>query len=412
MTPPSPAVTPPTPPVRVRSSRDLLSVVPYALGYQPAECLLVICIRDDGELGLFARTDLGDLRSARSRAEVAELVAVRAAQDSTAVAYVVVYTAGDAGPGSAAHSAARTFGAVLDEHVPQRESWVVGPRAYWSLDCADPACCPPDGFPLEMLESTVPGAQLVLEGRAPLPTREALYRVPRAPAEKRALVRRAADRWARARVASEAGEGAAPDATVAPRSATAVGEREWRSQSYCAWLDAVDKVRRRRELPAALLGRLTAGLAHREVRDGVLLWFVPGYEALAAATAAGAPADAVTRAEADARTSQAIAAVVDCETSQRPDRDRVQAANTVLEAVVAHAARERTASPLTLLAFLAWWSGEGSRATFRAAEALAVDPEHRLASLLASALRAGLPPGWVRSRTNDDVSRSAALDLG
>lgn len=424
MTPSPTAVAPPTPPVRVRSTRDLLSVVPYALGYQPAECLLVVCVRHDGDLGLVARTDLDDVRASRARAEVADLVATRAAEDSTAVAYVIAYTAAEPRPGSTAVAAARAFAAALDGAVPGCESWLVGTERYWCLDCTNPECCPLDGFPLATLESTIPGAELVLEGHAPLPTREALYRVPRATPGRRALVRRAADRWARARAHGH--QTADADATsgapgpVAPAASSAGGgpdagrltAQEWRVRSYESWLDAVSKARRGYDLPAALLGRLAAGLEDREMRDGVLLSFISGYEALAASTAAGGPRGADARAQADARTSEAIAAVVDCETALRPERAHVQAATLVLEAVVAHATRARAVSPLTLLAFLAWWSGEGSRAAFRTAEALAADPSHRLASLLSSALSAGLPPGWVRSRSNADVSGGQSLDLG
>ena len=396
MTPPRTA-TPPTPPVRVRSARDLLSVVPFALGYQPSESLVVVCIRADGELGLTARTALDDLRAPRSRTEVAELVASRAAEDRAAIAYVVVYTTGDVAPGTGPLVAARAFAARLGEHVPQCESWVVGEQRYRSLDCDDPLCCPAEGFPVTLLESTVPSAQLVLEGRAPLPSPEALYRVPRAAPERRALVRRAADRWARASDVS------ADDAGTA---------REWRRRSFAAWVEAVGKARRGADLPAALLGRLAAGLEDRHVRDGVLLALVPGYEALAATTAQGGPRDPARLAEDDASTSRAIAAVVDPEDPQRPDRERVRAATTVLEAVVAHATRERTPAPLTLLAFLAWWSGEGSTAMFRASEALSADPSHRLARLLLAALQAGLPPGWVRSRSIADVLPGDGPGLG
>ncbi len=393
MTPPRAPVAPPVPQVRVRSTQDLLSVVPYALGYQPSECLLVVCVRADGDVGLVATTELEDLRSPQTRAEVSGIVADRAAEDATTTAYVIVYTVGDSRPGSIAYLAARAFAAALRPLVQCCESWVVGAQRYRSFDCKNPECCPPDGFPLTALESTVPGAQLVLEGRAPLPSLEALCRVPRASPERRALVRRAAARWERER------ERPAED---------------WRVRSYADWVDAVGRLTRRRdqELPAALLGRLAVALEDRVLRDAVLLWCIPGYEALAASTAAGGRNHPDEGLDEEATTRRAMAGVVDPASAVPPDRSRARAATAVLEAVVAHAARERTASPLTLLAFLAWWSGEGSRAAFRAAEALAVDPTHRLARLLGAALRAGLPPGWVRSRSKADVSQGGAADLG
>lgn len=391
----TPTAAPAAPIVRVRDTRDLLSVVPYALGYRPSECLLVVCVRRGGGLGLIARTDLADLRRPADRRQVAALVAARAGDDDTVSAWVVVYTAGDVGPGTPARAAAEAFATALDAVVPERESWVVGPERYRSLDCSDPLCCAPDGFPLEDLESTAPGAQLVLAGRAPLASREALYRVPRAEQAQRNLAGRAAGRWDRARAAAQAAGGGE-------------GERGWRSRSFDTWLEATAVAGAGGTPSPALLGRLAVALQDRWVRDGVLLSFVPGGDVHAAAVASGDAPDA----ESDAAVGAAMAAVVDPAAAQRPDEERARACVAVLEHVVAHATRRRTAAPLTLLAFLAWWSGEGARASYRCSEALAVDPDHRLALLLAAALDAALPPGWVRARSGDGLGRRIGDDLG
>ncbi|QAY71301.1 DUF4192 domain-containing protein [Xylanimonas protaetiae] len=396
---------PAVPIVRVRDTRDLLSVVPYALGYRPAECLLVVCVRHGGGLGLVARTDLADLRRPAARDEVAGLVAARAAEDGTTAAWVVVYTA-DVGPGSTARAAVDAFAAALDAVVPECESWVVGPARYRSLDCTDPDCCPPDGYGVDELESTAPGAELVLAGRAPLASREELYRVPRADQAQRDLAGRAAGRWARARTA--AGDAVAGDAAAGDAAAGDAGLRGWRSRSFQTWREAVAVAARGGTPSPAVLGRLACALEDRSVRDGVLLSLVPGAEAHAAAVATGEDADGAT----DAAVGDAMAAVVDPAAARRPDAARTSAGVAVLEAVVAHAARRRTAAPLTLLAFLAWWSGEGARAGFRCDEALAVDPGHRLAQLLAAALDAALPPGWVRARSVAGLGRGSGGDLG
>ncbi|GAB2474074.1 hypothetical protein GCM10007967_31760 [Xylanimonas ulmi] len=377
--------------MRVRDTRDLLSIVPFALGYRPAECLVVVCVRRAGGLGLVARADLADLRRPGERSHVAELVATRAGQDATAAAYVIVYTAADTSPGTPARTAADAFAAALDAVVPERESWVVGRRRYWSLDCADPECCPPDGFPLDALESTEPGAQLVLAGRAPARSRDELYRVSRADEARRGLAGRAASRWARAR-----------ERDAAPEALTS-----WRAQSFDAWRLAAERAAGGGEIPAALLGRLAVALEDRTVRDAVLLWLVPGRADLAAAVAAGGEGDCAT----DAATGEAIAAVVDPACACLPDEEWVAAATAALEAVVAHAARRRTVAPLTLLAFIAWWTGEGSRANYRLAEALAVDPGYRLARLLDAALEAALAPGWVNARCDATSARGGGPDL-
>jgi hypothetical protein len=387
------ALPPVTSPVRVRDTRDLLSVVPYLLGYRPAECVVVVCVRPGGGLGLVARTDLSDLRRPAHRTEVADLVARRAAEDGTVAAWVVVYTDGGTGPGSAARAAADAFAAALDAVVPERESWAVGADRYRSLDCIDPLCCAPEGYPVDGLESTAPGAELVLSGRAPLPTRDALYRVPRAEQTRRDLAGRAANRWDLARVAAEES-----------------GRQEvasWRSRAYTDWLSAARTASVDGTVSPALLGRLSVALDDRHVRDAVLLWATPGGAGCAAAVARGDDDGANDRAVA-----AAMAAVVDVDAASRPDEELMRTCVTVLEDVVAHAQRRRTAPPLTLLAFLAWWSGEGARAGYRCAEAQAVDPGYRLAGLVAAALDAGLPPGWVRVRRIGGSGASSGADLG
>ncbi|MGO3814952.1 MAG: DUF4192 family protein, partial [Cellulosimicrobium funkei] len=143
-------------------------------------------------------------------------------------------------------------------------------------------------------------------------------------------------------------------------------------------------------VPAAtVLGRLAAGLESVPVRDAVLLSLGPGTDDLPDRTVRGG--------DVDAGTGRAIAAVVDPGAGLAPDPAVTGPARAVLEGVVAHAPRGSTAPALTLLALVAWWHGDGGRARRRLAEALAEDPTYRLALLLASALDAGVPPGWVRA---------------
>jgi hypothetical protein len=357
--------------MRVRGARELLSAVPYALGYRPAACVVVVCVRDDGAVGLVARASLDDLADAERRAVVAGLLARRAGEDGARVAFVVGY-ADETGPGSAVVAAVDALADAVGALVPGCERWVVGDRTYRSLDCVDPACCPPGGAPVEELESTAVRARLVVAGWSPAASREDLYRLGRATAAARGLAGKAARRWERA---------AAGDDRLA-----------WRGASYDAWVGAARAGAE--ALGPAELGRLAAALADVPVRDAVLLWCVPGREDAARRTATG---DAGPDLE-DA-TAAAIASVVDADRAAAPDTERTAAAVDVLEAVAAHAPRRLAAPALTLLAFLAWWSGDGGRAGHRLDAALAAEPGHRLARLLDAALRAGLPPGWLRRRT-------------
>jgi hypothetical protein len=102
--------------------------------------------------------------------------------------------------------------------------------------------------------------------------------------------------------------------------------------------------------------------------------------------------------EVSARIRRSLDLVVDPDRGREPDDGLAVAARTVLERVVAHGRRDRQAPALTVLALLAWWSGDAVLASVLVERALDQDPGHRLADLLDRALGAGLPPGWVRRR--------------
>ncbi|HEY0186021.1 MAG TPA: DUF4192 family protein [Cellulomonas sp.] len=92
----------------------------------------------------------------------------------------------------------------------------------------------------------------------------------------------------------------------------------------------------------------------------------------------------------------AVAGLLDPESARWPDRPTTMAARVVLEGVVAHGRRGRQAPALTVLALLAWWTGDGTRAGVHVAEALRDDPDDTLALLVHRLVDSGLPPAWVR----------------
>lgn len=105
-----------------------------------------------------------------------------------------------------------------------------------------------------------------------------------------------------------------------------------------------------------------------------------------------------TAADVDADVRSALDALLDPGCAREPDEALVDAGRSVLEAVVAHGRTGRQAPALTLLALLAWWDGDGVRASVLVERALAQDPGHRLAELVDRVLGAGLAPAWLRRR--------------
>lgn len=369
--------------LRVDEPRELLAYLPHQLGFQPHESAVAVSLRAPrGRVGLVARVDLPDLIDPKSGPQVARGLVAHLGADRAARTVLVLYTACDPrGPGprsAGVRAAAAHFREGAAAPLGDVPVWVVTASGYLALDCEDVRCCPPGGRPLAELESTSVGAHMVLAGSCVERSRSGVGRVRTAPADARRAVARVARRWQARRVlAEQGGEGTL---------------QAWREQSLAAWrtevrsvIDGADPAR------AALLGRIEVGLGDRRVRDAVLVSMVPG---------TGDLAERSVRAEdaADARAmGEAVGVIVDPQRALPPPPGPTSAHVQALERVVAHGRRDAQAPALTLLAMLAWWQGDGVRASVLVAQALAHDPTHRLACLLDDALAAALPPGWVRS---------------
>lgn len=386
--------------IRTREPRELLALLPYQLGFHPNESAVLVSLRGSRSLvGLTVRADLADLADEAHGVLLARTLVGHLVSDGARRAVVVVYTAADLQgrarcEGSVGAGVGRLLRAVERELGPA-ECWVVGPRGYYALGCADEACCPRGGRPLADLQATQVGAQMVLEGVQVAASREELGAVPPADAAARKSARRARARWA-ARGA-QAGPGAEA--------------HRWRREGLRLWQDAFTAQvaaeagaawtgdgavgaaprsfgPRRVDLAPSLTGRLLAALDDVLVRDAVLVTFVEGNDRLAERVLAG---------ERGVDVGVALGPILDPCRGRRPDARRARAARAVLEHLLAHVPRDGHPAVSTLLAVLAWWEGDGARAGVCVDRALATDPDYRLAVLVDQALRAGMPPGWVRA---------------
>ncbi|WP_298456980.1 DUF4192 domain-containing protein [uncultured Cellulomonas sp.] len=417
--------------IRVREPRELLALLPYQLGFRPERSAVAVALRPPrGRVGLIARVDLADLADACLGPQLARRLVTHLVGDGAAQAVLVLYADVDpralpsrpslpsrsspssrpaergatgapgdaagaavpagvvrpAGPGGTpdpapqALAAVRTFRQAATAFLGDVAVWVVAPTGYLSLDCLDVDCCPPGGRPLRDLESTEVGAHMVLAGAMVADSREALVPdVPAGAAARRNAARAAARRTVRRAVAQEQGP-------------AALGR--WRADGLLSWRRELEEVRRGGRGPgAAALGRLAADLGDVPVRDAVLLTLVPGAADLPERSLHPSAVGAVGFGTEVARV---LAAVVSPRDGVPPDPDVHLPATLLLEQVVGHSAGAARAPALTLLGLLAWWGGDGARAGVLIDRALAADPGHRLAHLLAEAVGAGLAPGWVR----------------
>lgn len=154
----------------VHGPEDLVHAVPYLLGFHPHRSLVVVGM-SGGELVVTMRMDLDDLvldgvidnsLAALHRGGADDIVAIvfdDRVDDIRALPWQGLVT-------ELVEVADRHGSGVVDVLL------VDGQRR-WSLACADPACCPVEGVPLDPARSTVPAAA-TFAGLAAYPDRETL----------------------------------------------------------------------------------------------------------------------------------------------------------------------------------------------------------------------------------------------
>lgn len=370
-----------TPTLRVNEPREIVSLVPYRLGFRPRDSAVAVSLRAPrGSVGLVMRVDLSAIGDPVVGRQVARAMVGTLGRDRASSSVLVVYTDEDPrGVDGAAGRAVEHFREAADALLGPAAVWVVTDHGYLSYDCTG-ACCPPGGRPLRELESTQVSARMVLEGATIAESRDAVVRIAAADSQRRRVVARTRRRW------QERGAEAAQDGPGAVEW--------WRAESLASWRLAVDHVAGRAPAHArAPWGRVEAGLTDRRVRDAVLASFVPGAGDLPERSLRGI----TVAAPEDAALGRLTAALMGPGPGVRPPQPETRWHEQALEAVVAHGRAGAQAPALTLLALLAWWRGDGARAQILLDRALRDDAEHRLAVLLDSALAAGLGPGWTRT---------------
>lgn len=327
--------------LKIDSPAELLALIPNQLGFRPRDSVVVVAVRPDRLVGVIARTDAATVTDAGQRAVLLDQLA-RAGGAAELV--VVVYA--DPVPAQVA-AGVDALTAEADEHgTPVRETWVVGHDRY------HPAGDPDASRPLTDLQSTVVAAEMVHDGVVVAADRSALGVIPKASGSAVAAATRAASNWA-----------------GSPQEAVHLFQR----------LRDRDAARRPSDL-----GRLREAMTDVVVRDAVLLSMLDGGDDLAQRLADGRYGDA-----------RQISTILE-PGGPRPG-DNARRTQDVLTAVVAHTRDDADAVPaLTLLAFAAWWSGDGARAAVLVDRALGPAPDYRLAVLIDEILTNAMPPGWAR----------------
>ena len=152
---------------RISGPSELLSAVPYLLGFHPTDSLVLVGLRD-GQLVVTARLDLADTAQHGALEHALGSMRRGGAQSVLAVLYPAE-RAGEDWVGFTHRLAvvASELDCVLGEVLLVRDG------RWWSLICGNPECCPPEGRPVERATSAF-AAYATYEGLVALPDRDAM----------------------------------------------------------------------------------------------------------------------------------------------------------------------------------------------------------------------------------------------
>ncbi len=448
-----PAAGTPQNPFRVSAPPDILSLIPHTLGFEPENSLVLMALCG-GRLGATLRLDLPPGRGFKSAAAAAyALNACRfmASDPEADGALLALYT--DLPWTTPSHPPYRSLVRRLEKEfsaagLPLRDGWLVGPDLWRNYFCGRPDCCPWPGTPRQQIADSMLNTELIYRGSAvaaslksavgdgfPAPwgnqgtvaAAQARFscRVDGRWTESRQF-RGTLLRWVRA-AGAESGQ---------PRPADRLrGDAELAGFLLASLCDRSVRdtllVLGAAGVPAALQGAQANGLMRRQVHAPVFPKPAPagadsptGTERPAGTDMPAAPAAPAAPAGADGTDMPAVTDATDLfreepvpgcpapaaasagnfrnilvgTSSTAPDWPLLDRMYAVFRELVPVAEGDPKAALLSLLAWIEWARGRGSRADVYLRHALQALPDYRLALLLRELLGTGVLPDWARSR--------------
>ncbi|MGW3352646.1 DUF4192 domain-containing protein [Nonomuraea rubra] len=152
--------------VRLQTPADLIAIVPYLIGYQLDQCIVLMAFTDD-MLTAAIRYDLPEQPSNPSDL-VTHGIRLLTRHGIPRVALI------GHGPGERVTPSMDAFSQALAEQgIDILDMIRCENGRYWSYLCPNPACCPPEGTPYDS-DSNHAAAHAVLAGLVVLPDQQAL----------------------------------------------------------------------------------------------------------------------------------------------------------------------------------------------------------------------------------------------
>jgi Domain of unknown function (DUF4192) len=358
--------------IRLRGPADIITVLPYHLGYRPAESLVVVALAGN-RIGMVGRIDLPPPDVDPDLVARELLPVVRRERPDGVVLVAFERASGQAEPASVAmRDAIQGAGIrVLDRLVVREGRW-------WSLDC-DGECCPAEGEPVQADDEVPAVSDYIVRGRRPAGSR----------ADLAARLAHRPDAEQDARCAAFI-----HDLAAARRSRSALQRRRRRMLRHWARIldltpDGPDAVGSAPARDDEAWAWAVVSLLDVAVRDLLIAWLCPGTLDLGVF-----PASLRRLAEAELPARSSLPRWdegVDADPAGDPSAaGAAEVAGAVageglvdrLALVCRAAPPELSPGPLTVLAHVVWWQGDGALARTALDRALAVDPDYRLAALL------------------------------
>ncbi|MFF7682847.1 DUF4192 family protein [Microbacterium sp. NPDC007973] len=373
--------------VRTASSASFLALVPHLLECTPRHSLVVIPFADGRSLGAM-RVDLPRGGPAEAESIASTVIGMACKVASTDAIVPVVYTdeavTGDSGLPERA---------LIDEVVSRAgicglrvlDALVVGPDA-WAC-YLDPAGAPP-GLLSEISDAAarvpdgLPRTDQFSAAALPAVDAEAVKSVARLLGDVDDALGRPRDRrrlpLARRAQADEVVSLLTDPPALFERAVTATGGMRWPVTAALAFC-----------------------LERPSLRDVALMQWA----------ADAATGDAVLRAQtafsAGTPFPEDLARPMWGE-GERPDPERLRTALEVSRRVAAIVPLDRRPGPLSACSWLAWAQGRSSHAATYAEEALRIDSQHGLSTIMLSLLDAGRLPEWVFERPTSPAGRGSS----
>jgi hypothetical protein len=143
------------------SAHDLITAVPFLIGFQPTNSIVIISVKDDA-IGLAMRIDIPE----QLDSQAIELLVHHLVREEADAALLVAYMPDHRDDGD---SLLISLGAgILQAGVDIQESIVIRSGRYRSIICRDEECCPDGGISLPAIEDSEIAAEHVVAG-IPMP---------------------------------------------------------------------------------------------------------------------------------------------------------------------------------------------------------------------------------------------------